>query len=253
MNELQPGVIQVSDLSKTYGSYRAVDEVSFSVAAGAVTGFVGPNGAGKSTVLRMLVGLTTPSAGTARILGHDFRRLPNPGRQVGVVLDASALHSGRTGRESLMVAAFTMRLAPWRVDEALEVVGLTPAEAQRRIGTYSLGMRQRLAIAQALLGEPRVLILDEPSNGLDLGGVHWLRTLVRGFADAGGTVLLSSHLLRELEAVADHFVVLGAGRVLAAGTTSQLLEGAPADGDSAERLERRFLELTSASARSAVA
>jgi ABC-2 type transport system ATP-binding protein len=245
--------IEVAGLCKRFGSTLALDGMSFAVQPGQVTGFVGPNGAGKSTVLRMLVGLTTPSAGSARILGREFRRLPNPGRQVGVVLDASALHSGRTGRESLMVAALTMGLAPVRVDDALELVGLTPVEAQRRIGTYSLGMRQRLAIAQALLGEPRVLILDEPSNGLDLGGVHWLRTLVRGFADAGGTVLLSSHLLRELEAVADHFVVLGAGRVLAAGTTSQLLAGAPADGDPAERLERRFLELTAASARSAVA
>ncbi|SEG86273.1 ABC-2 type transport system ATP-binding protein [Actinacidiphila yanglinensis] len=215
--------IEVSGLRRSYGSHTAVRDVSFQVRHGAVTGFLGPNGAGKSTTLRMLVGLTTPDSGQARVLGSDYRALPNPGRHVGVLLDASAQHSGRTGREVLALGAMAMGLPPRRADELLEVVGLDADEARRRTGTYSLGMRQRLGIAHALLGDPRVLVLDEPANGLDPGGIHWLRTLLREFADRGGCVLLSSHLLREVEVIADLLIVIGRGRVVAQGAKQELL------------------------------
>ena len=239
--------IEVLELSKSYGSRRVVDDVSFRVPAGSITGFLGPNGAGKSTTLRMLVGLTRPSSGRATVLGAPFTALPNPGRRVGVLLDASAQHSGRTGREVLVVGAMLMGLPESRADELIERVGLTSDEASRRTGTYSLGMRQRLGIAHALLGEPQVLILDEPANGLDPAGIHWMRRLLREFADRGGAVLLSSHLLHEVEVVADEFVVIGGGRVLASGSKSALLAGA--DGGDLEQL---FLQLTAADAREEV-
>ncbi|MGH3225920.1 MAG: ATP-binding cassette domain-containing protein [Streptosporangiaceae bacterium] len=178
---------------------------------------------GKSTTLRMLVGLTPPSAGRCRVLGRDYRALPNPGRHVGVLLDASAQHAGRTGREVLVLGAMTMGLGTRRAEEMLEFVGLTAAEARRRTGNYSLGMRQRLGVAHALLGDPRVLILDEPANGLDPAGIHWMRTVLRGFADRGGSVLLSSHLLREIEVIADDLVVIGRGTIVAQGSKQELL------------------------------
>jgi ABC-2 type transport system ATP-binding protein len=215
--------IAVSGLTKKYGSHTAVDAVSFEVRAGVVTGFLGPNGAGKSTSMRMMVGLTPPSSGRCTILGTDYRHLPNPGRHVGVLLDASAQHAGRTGREVLTLAATLMGLDGSRVDEILDLVGLSPAEAKRRTGTYSLGMRQRLGVGHALIGDPRVLILDEPANGLDPAGIHWMRGLLRDFADRGGSVLLSSHLLREIEVIADELVVIGRGRIVAQGTKSDLL------------------------------
>jgi ABC-2 type transport system ATP-binding protein len=217
--------IEVENLSKSYGTHRAVTDVSFRVEPGSVTGFLGPNGAGKSTTLRMLVGFSTPTAGLARVLGVPYRRLPNPGRHVGVLLDASAQHPGRTGREILTLAAVTMGLDRRRVDAMTELVGLTKAEADRRVGNYSLGMRQRLGVAHALIGDPRVLILDEPANGLDPAGIHWMRSLLRDFADRGGAVLLSSHLLREIEVIADDLVVVGRGRVLAKGGKQELLSG----------------------------
>lgn len=217
--------IEVENLSKSYGTHKAVTDVSFRVEPGSVTGFLGPNGAGKSTTLRMLVGFTTPTAGLARVLGAPYRRLPNPGRHVGVLLDASAQHPGRTGREILTLAAVTMGLDRRRVDAMVELVGLTGAEADRRVGNYSLGMRQRLGVAHALIGDPRVLILDEPANGLDPAGIHWMRSLLREFADRGGAVLLSSHLLREIEVIADDLVVVGRGRVLAKGGKQELLSG----------------------------
>ena len=220
---IPPTMIEVEGLSKRYANHNAVSEVSFVVRTGSVTGFLGPNGAGKSTTLRMVVGLTPPTAGRARVLGRAYRELPNPGRHVGVLLDASAQHAGRTGREVLTLGALMMGLEPQRVDEVLELVGLTPAEARRRTGAYSLGMRQRLGVAHALLGDPLVLILDEPANGLDPAGIHWMRTLLRGFADRGGCVLLSSHLLREIEVIADDLVVIGAGAVVAAGGKKELL------------------------------
>jgi ABC-2 type transport system ATP-binding protein len=191
-----------------------------------VTGFLGPNGAGKSTTMRVMVGLTAPSSGSATIDGIRFADLPNPGLEVGVLLDASAQHAGRTGREILIVAADTMGLSRKRVDEMLELVSLTPAEAKRRVRNYSLGMRQRLGIATALLGDPRVLILDEPANGLDPAGIRWMRDLLRGYADKGGTVLLSSHLLHEIEVIADDLVVIGTGKIVASGTKEELLAAA---------------------------
>jgi ABC-2 type transport system ATP-binding protein len=215
--------IEVSGLTKSYGTHTAVADVSFSVRPGVITGFLGPNGAGKSTTMRMMVGLTPPSAGRCTVLGLDYRRLPNPGRHVGVLLDASAQHTGRTGREVLTLAATVMGLDGGRVDETLDLVGLSPAEARRRTGTYSLGMRQRLGVGHALLGDPRVLILDEPANGLDPAGIHWMRGLLRGFADNGGSVLLSSHLLREIEVIADELVVIGRGKIVARGTKNELL------------------------------
>jgi len=219
-------MITLSALTKNYGSFRAVDDVTFDAQPGRVTGFLGPNGAGKSTTMRIMVGLTPPSAGEARILGRHFADLPNPGREVGVLLDASAQHAGRTGREILTLAQRTMRVPKTRVDEMLEIVSLTPDEAGRRVRDYSLGMRQRLGIAAALLGEPEVLILDEPANGLDPAGIRWMRDLLRGYADQGGTVLLSSHLLHEIEVIADDLVVIGQGRIVAHGTKSELLEAA---------------------------
>jgi len=219
-------MITVPEVTKTYGGFTAVDDVSFTAAAGRVTGFLGPNGAGKSTTLRVLVGLTSPDAGVAHINGRRFRDLPNPGREVGVLLDASAQHSGRTGREVLAIARRTMGLPAGRVNEVLEVVGLTVEESARRVGDYSLGMRQRLGLAHALLGDPEVLVLDEPANGLDPAGIRWMRDLLRSHADRGATVLLSSHLLHEIEVVADALVVIGRGRVVAAGRKADLLAGA---------------------------
>ena len=191
--------------------------MSFACEPGTVTGFLGPNGAGKSTTMRMICGLTPPSAGHATVNGVPFSRLSEPGRQVGVLLDASAQHSGRTGRETLAVSAQMMGLDLGRVAEVLAQVGLDEVAARRRVGKYSLGMRQRLGIANALLGEPSVLILDEPANGLDPEGIFWMRGLLRDFADRGGTVLLSSHLLREVEAVADQLVIIGGGQIVSQG------------------------------------
>ncbi len=220
-------MIAVDHVTKTYGgSFTAVDDVTFTARPGRVTGFLGPNGAGKSTTLRVVVGLTPPDHGTAHVLGRRFQDLPNPGLEVGVLLDASAQHAGRTGREVLGIAQATMGLPRHRVEEVLDVVGLSEDEAARRLGDYSLGMRQRLGLAHALLGDPEVLILDEPANGLDPAGIRWMRDLLRGYADRGATVLLSSHLLHEIEVVADDLVVIGHGRVVAAGTKTDLLAGA---------------------------
>ena len=219
-------MISVESLTKQYGPFTAVDHVSFTAATGRVTGFLGPNGAGKSTTMRVMVGLTRPSSGRVTISGRDYRELVNPGLEVGVLLDASAQHAGRTGREILGIAAHTMGLPKSRVTETLARVGLTEDEAARRVRDYSLGMRQRLGIATALIGDPEVLILDEPANGLDPAGIRWMRDLLRGFADAGGTVLLSSHLLHEIEVIADDLVVIGQGRIVAQGSKSELLAAA---------------------------
>ncbi|MCA5893682.1 ATP-binding cassette domain-containing protein [Isoptericola sp. NEAU-Y5] len=219
-------MITITSLTKRYGRLAAVDDVSFTASPGRVTGFLGPNGAGKSTTLRILAGLATATSGSATVLGHRYADLPNPGLEIGVLLDASAQHGGRTGRETLVLAQRTMGLPAARVDESLELVGLTRAESRRRVRDYSLGMRQRLGIATALLGDPRVLVLDEPANGLDPAGIRWMRDLLRGFADDGGTVLLSSHLLAEVEMIADDIVMIGSGRVVAQGPTTDLLAGA---------------------------
>ena len=218
-------MIAAHDLTKRRGDRTIVSGVTFRAGPGTITGFLGPNGAGKTTTMRMLVGLSEPDSGQALLLGGRYRDLPNPGRRVGVLLDASAQHAGRRGREALAVSAQTMGVPEQRVDELLTLVGLDEAAAARRVGQYSLGMRQRLGLAHALLGDPEVLILDEPANGLDPEGMRWMRSLLRDFADRGGTVLLSSHLLAEVEAVADRMIIIGEGRILAQGTRAELLTG----------------------------
>ena len=219
-------MIEVERLTRKYGSFTAVDDVSFVCQPGRVTGFLGPNGAGKTTTMRVMVGLTPPTAGRVTIGGHLYRDIPNPGRHVGVLLDASAQHAGRTGREILELGARTMGLPASRVDEMIELVSLTPQEAMRRLRNYSLGMKQRLGIAHALLGDPSVLILDEPANGLDPAGIRWMRGLLKGYAERGGTVLLSSHLLHEVEQIADEMILIGNGRIVAQGDKKSLLAGA---------------------------
>jgi ABC-2 type transport system ATP-binding protein len=219
-------MITVESVTKKYGSFTAVDDVSFTARAGRVTGFLGPNGAGKSTTMRVIVGLTRATSGTAAVSGRRYVDLPNPGLEVGVLLDASAQHAGRTGREILTLAQRFMGLPRDRVEEMLEIVSLTPNEASRRVRNYSLGMRQRLGIATALIGDPEVLILDEPANGLDPAGIRWMRDLLRGYADRGGTVLLSSHLLHEIEVIADDIVMIGNGRIVSQGAKSDLLHAA---------------------------
>ncbi len=223
-------MIRVESVTKRYGDYLAVDDVTFECQAGKVTGFLGPNGAGKSTTMRMMVGLTPPTAGGITIGGHRYHDIPNPGRHVGVLLDASAQHAGRTGMEVLTIAARTMGLPDARIDETLELVSLTRTEAKRHVRNYSLGMRQRLGIGVALLGDPQVLILDEPANGLDPAGIRWMRGLLKGYADRGGAVVLSSHLLHEVEQIADEMVVIGRGRIVAQGTKQQLLAQAGGSG-----------------------
>src|SRR3954454_20280536 len=219
-------MIEVEALTKSYRGFVAVDDITFHARPGRVTGFLGPNGAGKSTTMRILVGLTPATSGSATIGGRRFSSLPNPGREVGVLLDASAQHAGRTGREILTIAQRFMGLPRGRVEEMLDLVSLTPEEASRRVRNYSLGMRQRLGIATALIGEPQVLILDEPANGLDPAGIRWMRGLLRDYADRGGTVLLSSHLLHEIEIIADDLVVIGNGKIVASGTKAELLRAA---------------------------
>ena len=219
-------MIKVEALTKKYAGFTAVDDISFTARSGRVTGFLGPNGAGKSTTMRIMVGLTPATSGSATISGRRFADLPNPGLEVGVLLDASAQHAGRTGREILTIAQRTMGLPSQRVPEMLDLVSLTGKEAERRVRNYSLGMRQRLGIATALIGDPEVLILDEPANGLDPGGIRWMRDLLRDYANRGGTVLLSSHLLHEIEVIADDIVVIGNGRIVASGTKTELLQAA---------------------------
>src|ERR1700710_1988356 len=219
-------MIIIENLPKKSGGTTVVHDVTFTARPGRVTGFLGPNGAGKSTSMRMMVGLTTPTEGTATVNGQLFADLPNPGREVGVMLDASAQHAGRTGREILTIAQQIMGVPAARVAELLELVSLTGAEADRRVGNYSLGMRQRLGIAAALIGDPGVLILDEPANGLDPAGIRWMRDLLRDYADHGGTVLLSSHLLTEIEIIADDIVMIGQGRIVSQGSKAELLAAA---------------------------
>ncbi|MGW0599908.1 ABC transporter ATP-binding protein [Streptomyces sp. NPDC002776] len=206
--------IEVQALTKQYGTRRAVDHLTFSVLPGRVTGFLGPNGAGKSTTLRLVLGLDRPTSGTATIGGRRYRELHEPLRRVGALLDAQAAHGSRTGRDHLHVLAAANRIPRERVESVLEQTGLA-AVARRRVRTYSLGMRQRLGIAAALLGDPEVILLDEPSNGLDPEGIIWIRGLLRTLAREGRTVLVSSHLMNETASFADHLVVLGRGRLLA--------------------------------------
>ena len=215
-------MITVSGLTKHYGDRIAVHEMSFEVAAGRVTGFVGPNGAGKSTTMRMMVGLTRPDHGDVRYHGVPYTRLRRPARIVGSVLDARCMHPGRTARNHLRATAALSAISADRIDEVLREVGLESA-ADQRAGSFSLGMRQRLALAGALLGEPEVLLLDEPSNGLDPDGIRWLRSSLSAFAARGGTVFVSSHLIGELEMFADDLIVVGGGKLLAAQSVSSTL------------------------------
>jgi ABC-2 type transport system ATP-binding protein len=219
-------MITIDSLTKKYGGRTVVDDITFTARPGRVTGFLGPNGAGKSTSMRMMVGLTRPTSGHVTISGRRFWDLPNPGREVGVMLDASAQHAGRTAREILTLAQQMTGVPERRVSEMLDLVSLSEGAWNRRVGGYSLGMRQRLGIAVALIGGPSVLVLDEPANGLDPAGIRWMRDLLRDYADRGGTVLLSSHLLHEIEVVADDIVMIGSGRIVSQGSKTELLRGA---------------------------
>ena len=217
--------ISVHGLVKRFGGVLAVDDLSFEVQPGTLTGFVGPNGAGKTTTLRMILGLVRPTAGTALIGGVPYARLDRPARHVGALLESSGFHPGRTARDHLRVLAGPSAIPTARVDEVLSEVDLDGA-ARRRVGGFSLGMRQRLGLAGALLGDPGILILDEPTNGLDPAGVHWLRTLLRRRVDRGGTVLVSSHLLAELALAADSVVIIKDGRLVTQGPVSAITAGA---------------------------
>ncbi|HVM16084.1 MAG TPA: ABC transporter ATP-binding protein [Gaiellaceae bacterium] len=217
-------MIEVAGVSKRFGSTVAVQDLSFRVEPGHVTGFLGPNGAGKSTTLRILLGLVRPDAGTATVLGASYRDLPHPAGRVGAVLEASSFHPGRRGRDHLRVVARESRIPESRVDEVLETVELT-GDARRRVGGYSLGMKQRLALAGALLGDPEVVILDEPANGLDPRGMRWLRDLLRGLASEGRAVLISSHVLAEVAQTADEVVIIDRGRFVAHSTVEEVVAG----------------------------
>jgi ABC-2 type transport system ATP-binding protein len=233
-------VIEVRGLTKRFGPVLAVDQVSFEVERGTVTGFLGSNGAGKTTTLRMLLGLVRPDAGTATINGRPYRDLDAPLHQVGAVLEASSFYPGRTARNHLRIQAMAAQVDPSRIDDVLEFAGLAGA-ADRRIGGFSLGMRQRLGLASALLTDPEVLILDEPANGLDPEGVHWLRDLVRDLAAGGAAVLVSSHILAEVAQTVDSVVILDRGHLVAHSSLADLTAGGTAG------LEEAFLRLTAGS------
>jgi ABC-2 type transport system ATP-binding protein len=230
-------MIEVSDLTKRYGPMLAVDALSFDVRPGAVTGFLGPNGSGKSTTMRLILGLDWPDAGRARIGGRRFRDLRWPLREVGSLLEARAFHPGRSARDHLAALAASNDIPRRRVDEVLGLVGLADA-GHRRAGKFSLGMGQRLGLAAALLGDPPVLLLDEPVNGLDPAGVRWIRDLLKSLAAQGRVVFVSSHLISEVALMAEHLVVIGQGRLLADTSVAEMSAGASS-------LEDAFLELTS--------
>jgi ABC-2 type transport system ATP-binding protein len=233
-------VVEVRCLCKRFGALTAVDDLTFSLERGTVSGFLGPNGAGKTTTLRLLLGLAEPSSGEALVLGTRYRELPDPARRVGAVLESNDFHPGRSGRNHLRTLALAAEIPEARVQEVLELVELAPA-ADRRVRTYSLGMRQRLGLAAALLGDPELLVLDEPANGLDPAGVHWLRAFLRGFAEDGGTVLVSSHVLAEIAQTVDRVVIIDRGR-LAASVRMDELAGR------GQNLEETYLELTAGGA-----
>jgi ABC-2 type transport system ATP-binding protein len=234
-DEVDP-VVSFAGLSKRYGNILAVDDLSFSIRSGTVTGFLGPNGAGKTTTLRLLLGLAKPTAGEALVFGHRYCELDDPARRIGAVLESSDLHPGRSGRDHLRGLALAAQIPTDRVDEVLALVELSAA-ARRRVKTYSLGMRQRLGLAAALLGDPDLLVLDEPANGLDPAGVRWLRRFLRAFADRGRTVLVSSHMLAEAAQTVDRVVIIDRGRLVASGTLEELT-------DRGTTLEDTFLRLT---------
>ena len=229
-------VITVRSLSKRYGSVVAVEDLTFSLDHGTVTGLLGPNGAGKSTTLRLLLGLVKPTAGEALVFGRRYRDLPDPARRVGAVLESNDFHPARSGRNHLRALALAARIPFARVEEVLDMVELASA-ADRLVKTYSLGMQQRLGLAGALLGDPDVLILDEPANGLDPAGMHWLRQFIRSFAEQGGTVVISSHVLAEVAQTVDHVVIIDHGRLLAVTRLDDITSGG-------RTLEDVYLDLT---------
>jgi ABC-2 type transport system ATP-binding protein len=233
-------VVAAKALTKRFGELTAVEDLTFSLERGSVTGFLGPNGAGKTTTLRLLLGLAEPTAGDALVFGRRYRELERPARRVGAVLESGDFHPGRSGRDHLRALALAAEIRPARVEEVLELVELASA-ARRRVRTYSLGMRQRLGLAAALLGDPELLVLDEPANGLDPAGVHWLRTLLRAFAGAGGTVLISSHVLAEIAQTVDQVMIIDRGRLVAVRRLDDL-------AGRGESLEDAYLELTAGSA-----
>jgi ABC-2 type transport system ATP-binding protein len=228
--------VAVRSLSKRYGNVVAVEDLTFSLDRGTVTGFLGPNGAGKSTTLRVLLGLAEPTTGEAHMFGRRYRDLDEPARRVGAVLESNDFHPARSGRNHLRALALAAQIPSARVDEVLELVELASV-GNRRVKTYSLGMKQRLGLAGSLLGDPEVLILDEPANGLDPAGVHWLRTFVRRFADRGGTVLISSHVLAEVAQTVDQVVIIDHGRLIAAVRLDDIT-------GRGESLENMYLGLT---------
>jgi ABC-2 type transport system ATP-binding protein len=230
-------VVTARSLTKRFGDVTAVDDLTFSLRPGTITGFLGPNGAGKTTTLRLLLGLAEPTAGEALLFGRRYRDLDDPALRVGAVLESNDFHPGRSGRNHLRVLAAAAGIATTRVDEVLALVELEAA-ARRRVRTYSLGMRQRLGLAAALLGDPELLILDEPANGLDPAGVHWLRRFLRGFAERSGTALVSSHMLAEAAQTVDEVVIIDRGRPIASGRLDELTEGG------GTTLEELFLRLT---------
>lgn len=229
-------VVSVSSLTKRYGQLVAVEDLTFSLEAGTVTGFLGPNGAGKTSTLRLLLGLAEPTGGEALVFGRRYRELDQPARRVGAVLESNDFHPGRSGRDHLRVLAVAAELPLDRVDDVLELVELA-GPADRRVKTYSLGMRQRLGLAAALLGDPELLVLDEPANGLDPAGVHWLRAFLRRFAGQGGTVLVSSHLLAEAAQTVDQVLLIDRGRLVASGPLHEFTKRG-------RTLEDAYLELT---------
>jgi ABC-2 type transport system ATP-binding protein len=234
-SEPDPPVVAVRELTKRFGAVVAVDALTFSLDAGTVTGFLGPNGAGKTTTLRLLLGLARPTHGEALVFGHRYRDLSHPVRRVGALLESGDFDPGRSGRNHLRALALASDISFGRVDDVLELVELEHG-ASRAIGGYSLGMRQRLGLAAALLGEPELLVLDEPANGLDAAGVHWLRGFLRQFAAAGGTVLVSSHLLAEVAQSVDHAMIIDRGRLVATVDIAELADSGA--------LEELYLELT---------
>jgi ABC-2 type transport system ATP-binding protein len=215
-------MIEVHDLSKRYGSKVAVDHLTFTVTPGMVTGFLGPNGAGKSTTMRLILGLDRPQTGTATIGGKPYRQLAQPLRTVGALLEARSVHTGRSARDHLLFLAQTQALPAARVDEMIDLVGLRDV-AGKRAGSFSLGMSQRLGIAAAMLGDPQVLVLDEPVNGLDPEGILWMRNLMKSLAAEGRTVFVSSHLMSEMSLTADHLIVIGRGRLIADSSTAEFI------------------------------
>jgi ABC-2 type transport system ATP-binding protein len=224
-SDAMDATIAIRGLTKRYGATRAVDDLTFSVTAGQVTGFAGPNGAGKSTTMRLILGLTTPDVGSALVGGEPYVNKPLPLREVGALLDATAIHPGRRARDHLLWLAQSNDIPRSRVDEVLDLVGLS-AVAARRTGSFSLGMAQRLGLAAALLGDPPILMLDEPVNGLDPEGIVWIRGFLRSLAADGRTVFVSSHLMTELQGTADHLVVIGRGRLIADSSVDDLLASA---------------------------